>query len=257
MKKLSNKVCAYKNCSDNFKGTSGQKFCIEHRNKICRKCSEIKEESLWEKRRSLCRKCESERVSIYLKNKRLTTPDKFKTEKFKLQKREQRKNYVKKNPDKIKQYYSENKEKFKDYQKKYYLLNREKILERNKKWIESNYDRHRKINDNNMIKWRSKNSHIVAWRNIIHRVLNQFGKVKNDKTILLLGYSANDLKEHIEKQFIEGMNWDNYGLWHIDHINPVASFSKDTDISIVNSLNNLRPLWASDNLKRKKQKLKQ
>lgn len=66
MKKLSFKICVYKNCSKpNFQGTSGQKFCKEHRNKICRKCSEIKEEALWDFRTSLCRKCESERVSLY------------------------------------------------------------------------------------------------------------------------------------------------------------------------------------------------
>jgi hypothetical protein len=39
---------------------------------------------------------------------------------------------------------------------------------------------------------------------------------------------------------------------HIDHIKPLCTFSSDTPVNIVNSLENLRPLWAEDNLKRKK-----
>ena len=140
MKKLSFKICGYKNCSKpNFQGTSGQKFCKEHRNKICRKCSEIKEESLWDKRTSLCRKCESERVSLYLKNKRLSNPNVFKTDKIRTQKKEQRKKFVKAHPDKIKNYYQNNKEKIKEYSKRYYITNREIILKRNKMWSDSNY----------------------------------------------------------------------------------------------------------------------
>jgi hypothetical protein len=253
MKKLSFKFCNYKNCTNpHFEGTSGQKYCNEHRNKICRKCTQIKEDSLWNKRTSLCRKCESKRVSIYLKNKRLLQPDVFKTDKIKKQKREQRKNYIKRNPDKIKQYYNENKEKIKVYQKKYYQLNRDKLLIQNKKWINNNYYKHRKMNADNSIKWRSKNKHIVAWRNILHRVLNKFCKVKDDRTIKLLGYSAKDLKENIENKFTEGMSWDNYGKWHIDHIKMVSSFPIYTDVKIVNSLTNLRPMWAKDNLSRKR-----
>jgi len=46
------------------------------------------------------------------------------------------------------------------------------------------------------------------------------------------------------------MCWENYGDWHIDHIRPVASFDKNTLPSIVNSLDNLQPLWKEDNLKK-------
>jgi hypothetical protein len=52
--------------------------------------------------------------------------------------------------------------------------------------------------------------------------------------------------------FVEGMTWDNWGEWHIDHIIPLNTFDKDTPIEVVNSLDNLRPLWAKENLKRSK-----
>jgi len=41
------------------------------------------------------------------------------------------------------------------------------------------------------------------------------------------------------------MNWNNYGEWHIDHIKPVISFDKNTPPSVVNALENIRPLWAT------------
>lgn len=70
----------------------------------------------------------------------------------------------------------------------------------------------------------------------------------------MLGCSKQELVEHLESQFQDGMSWENYGLhgWHIDHIIPVSSF----DISEPNQLkkcfhfSNLQPLWAIDNLRK-------
>ena len=80
--------------------------------------------------------------------------------------------------------------------------------------------------------------------------LVQRGYDKTKSTSVILGYTANDLKQHIESQFAKGMSWDNYGEWHIDHIIPIARMVEFgiTDPSIVNSLDNLQPLWAEDNL---------
>src|SRR3990167_4098159 len=44
------------------------------------------------------------------------------------------------------------------------------------------------------------------------------------KTIDLLGCSIQIAREHLEKQFKDGMTWENHGVWEIDHIIPVASF---------------------------------
>lgn len=64
----------------------------------------------------------------------------------------------------------------------------------------------------------------------------------------MLKYSAEDLKKHMEYLFKEGMSWENWGEWHIDHRIPVSKFDPNTPIDIVNSLDNLQPLWAKDNL---------
>lgn len=74
--------------------------------------------------------------------------------------------------------------------------------------------------------------------------------IKEGKTNEVLGYSAKELKESIEKKFTNGMTWENWGKWHIDHIKPVSSFDKSEKMSIINSLDNLQPLWAQDNLKK-------
>jgi hypothetical protein len=64
-----------------------------------------------------------------------------------------------------------------------------------------------------------------------------------------LGYTREELKDHLESLFVDGMCWENYGDWEIDHIKPVRSFWEEgvTDPKIVNALPNLQPLWKEEN----------
>ena len=75
---------------------------------------------------------------------------------------------------------------------------------------------------------------------------------KEGRTFEILGYTKHDLKNHLESQFTEGMSFENYGEWHIDHIRPIASFNYDStehpDFKKCWALNNLQPLWAKDNM---------
>lgn len=87
--------------------------------------------------------------------------------------------------------------------------------------------------------------------------IKRLGTSKEGKTNELLGYSALELKEHIEKQFTDGMSWDNWGKWYIDHVKPVSKFDKSEKISIINSLDNLQPLWATENLTKSNKIIKQ
>ena len=61
------------------------------------------------------------------------------------------------------------------------------------------------------------------------------------------GYTAAELRAHLESLFTEGMSWDNHGRWTIDHKRPVHTFPMDADPAEINALSNLRPLWAHDN----------
>lgn len=68
----------------------------------------------------------------------------------------------------------------------------------------------------------------------------------------LLGCTIKELKLHLESQFQEGMTWENYGKWHIDHIKPCAVFdlSRTEDQKECFHFSNLQPLWAMDNLRK-------
>lgn len=67
-----------------------------------------------------------------------------------------------------------------------------------------------------------------------------------------LGYSSDQLVSHLEAQFLDGMGWDNYGAWHVDHVKPCALFdlTDAAQFSECWGLNNLAPLWAEDNIRK-------
>jgi hypothetical protein len=68
----------------------------------------------------------------------------------------------------------------------------------------------------------------------------------------ILGYTLADLMTHLELLFEEGMNWDNYGEWHIDHRMPKSWFNFETvyDVEFKKcwDINNLKPMWGSENI---------
>lgn len=98
-----------------------------------------------------------------------------------------------------------------------------------------------------------KNIFAKALRKWVERCIQ--GK-KNKRSCLYIEYTPEEFKKSIENKFKEGMNWDNYGSWHIDHIKPLCSFvfvNPDGSVNIeaikqANSLENLQPLWAKENL---------
>lgn len=77
---------------------------------------------------------------------------------------------------------------------------------------------------------------------------------KNNRTFELLGYSPEQLCKHLERLFLPGMTWENYGKkgWHVDHVVPLSVFNYETpydsDFKRAWALDNLQPLWEKDNL---------
>ena len=69
----------------------------------------------------------------------------------------------------------------------------------------------------------------------------------------LLGYTMQELRAHIERQFTKGMSWEAVarGEVEIDHIIPVSSFRigsiDDPSLRACWGLANLRPMWKRDN----------
>lgn len=64
----------------------------------------------------------------------------------------------------------------------------------------------------------------------------------------ILGIDFEGFKLYIENLFIEGMTWENFGKWHLDHKIPISWGKTEDEIIRLNHYTNLQPLWAEDNL---------
>ena len=157
-----------------------------------------------------------------------------------------------------KKYYEENKEQVKKRQKKHREENKELIKERAKKWREDNKEykkKYRKENRDAINKYfrerrdseplfklttnlRNRTSYIFKYKNI----------KKNSRTHEMLGIEWEELKVYIEDMFTDGMTWENYGEWHIDHIYPLSKAKDKKHLKELCHYTNLQPLWAKDNI---------
>jgi hypothetical protein len=90
----------------------------------------------------------------------------------------------------------------------------------------------------------------IKTRNLIRKAFDRNGFTKRSKSNDILGCSWSEFISHMEKQFKEGMTWQNRGEWHIDHIIPLATATCEDDIIRLNHFTNLRPLWAEENLRK-------
>lgn len=158
--------------------------------------------------------------------------------------KEANKRYYKNNRDKRLKYFSEwQKENF-EYRKEYLKKWRE---DNNDKWKETkrNYEKKRKSND-------PIYKLIGNFRTAIYTVLKEKNLIKYGHYFEILGYTQMDLVNHLEKKFNNGMTWDNYGEWHVDHKLPITSFNfndvNDDKFKKCWSLDNLQPMWGSENI---------
>ena len=164
------------------------------------------------------------------------------------------------NKDTIKEYHSTNSKRISDRKKKWYLKNKESIRELQKTYRENNPDYYIEYYYNNKDQVfayrrnRLKTDPLFALTCRIRRLVNititNRGYFKKSKTQEILGIDWSGLKEHFERQFVDGMNWENRDRWHIDHIIPLATAQCEDDVIRLNHYTNLQPLWAEDNIRK-------
>ena len=126
------------------------------------------------------------------------------------------------------------------------------VREDHRAWREKNKD-HVRTEHNAYLRQRRKNDpsyKIVA--NLRTRLTSLLRRGKATKcvgTVALLGCDAPHLRAHLEAAFHNGMSWDNYGEWHVDHKRPCASFDVRNPEHLRQCFHytNLQPLWAHDN----------
>lgn len=137
------------------------------------------------------------------------------------------------------QYYLDNKEKINNYSQEYYNNNREELLIKQTKYGKDNPEVRRRATakylksnpeyQNQYRKNRYNNDPQFKLRIILGNRLNEVLKknktYKTSNIITLLGCTLDELKHHLEKQFINGMSWENHGVyWEVDHIIPCDFF---------------------------------
>ena len=140
--------------------------------------------------------------------------------------------------EKSKEYRKANAESIAEYKKEYYKANAASIIEYKKEYQKTK----RKINP--MYKFR------CDVRSLTSAAFKRRKLKKGSKTQALLGCTFEELAQHLEKQFQEGMTLANHGEWHIDHIIPLASAKTKKQVEKLCHYTNLQPLWAVDNMKK-------
>lgn len=104
--------------------------------------------------------------------------------------------------------------------------------------------------------WSNQPKNKLNWavQDAVRRGLRPKICIRKSKYLDGLDFTMDELRIHLENQFDEWMNWDNHGLWHIDHIRPVASFEftsmEDEDFKKCWALENLQPLKDTENMRK-------
>jgi hypothetical protein len=102
-------------------------------------------------------------------------------------------------------------------------------------------------------KRRAENHYINTKQRISGLIRDSFNRRtelsrKNETTSQILGCSIDFFCKYIERQFKDGINWDNRSEWHLDHIIPISSAKNVSELYKLNHYTNFQPLWAKDNM---------
>lgn len=163
-------------------------------------------------------------------------------------------------------YYEENNIKS-ECGKKYYLKNKKAIQAKHKEYYQNNKEKVAERGRRNRALRQKNDTDFILKKRIRERIRDHLKRnllTKNFHTFELLGYTVDDLRQHLESQFEtnskpgkEKMSWDNMGAtWQIDHIRPCVSFNFANEDGSVNQeaikecwkLENLQPLYSEDNM---------
>ena len=134
----------------------------------------------------------------------------------------------------------------KAYMEDYYINNKDIIINKSKNYYENNKD---KIFNRLNLKYNTDINYKLS--TLLRRRMSKLitrGQ-KAGSAIRDLGCSIDHLRLHLELFWDEGMTWDNYGLWVIDHIIPLSSFDLTDRNQMLDAVRfkNLQPLWYEDN----------
>lgn len=199
---------------------------------ICRICNQDKDLLLFTKRgekyRTECKSCQSENNKKYREKNAEVLKEKVKIryeQNKEVRKQKERKRYQLK------------KEQIKAKVKDYYLSNKDKIKEQRKIYAK------KKLATDNIFKTKRN------LRNRLWYALSNKGWKKNTNFNKYIGLDdCAQLVSFLEKNFKDGMSWENYGnLWDIDHIVPLSLASTEEQLHQLCNYKNLVPMNKIEN----------
>jgi hypothetical protein len=213
----------------------------------------------------MCKSCSNERTKLYRDANKITLT-KNRRERERVCYANNTDGYREKKLARAKAYLKTpaGKEKKKATRKIYHEANKEKLARETKAWRESNKEycigyaknykeTHRKEgNERQKKKYHSDPLYKCRTlaRSAIRRVLKSKNFHKKHKTNQILKCSFEYFFYYIERQFKEGMTWENHGEWELDHAVPHSLGITAEEVIALNHYSNFQPLWKEDNLKK-------
>lgn len=181
-------------------------------------------------------------------------------------KKQYQQEYYRNNKEKIKkknrEYYKANKEKIREQQKRYYDENKDRVSESHARYYSANREKVRAYQERYYRKYkdiihtrRMSKLHSSPYERMIKNLrtrLSSFVRYKSKKTKELIGCDREHFMRHLEVQFKEGMTWDNYGEWVLDHHIPITAFNLENkkEFEACWHFSNIKPMWARDNMRK-------
>lgn len=255
--------------------------------KLCKYCNEIKTIENFSRNKLIkdgflnkCKDCEriyriNNQKHIKERNKKYIIDNneclKEKSKKYRTNNKEniskQKKEYYLNNKEKIKTYgkrwIKDNKERNKKVRHEKYLRNKDKVIQYARDYRKKNIDKVREYHRNYVKNKRATNPHYAIQHRLRNRLIVALRKHKGKKQaslVELVGCNLEQLKLHIENQFTNTMNWQEFfnGNIVIDHIKPCCSFdlTKLEEQKACFHYTNLQPLWEKDNRSKLSQDIK-
>lgn len=131
---------------------------------------------------------------------------------------------------------------------KYTTEHFDEVKENKKRWRVNNKD---KLSD--LQRERLENPSIKIGHKIrvhLNRVIRS--NWKQGWIFEVLGCNRETFLKHVESKFQDGMSWENYGEWELDHIKPLIrhDLTEPESLKIIGRYDNIQPLWAVENRKK-------
>lgn len=189
-----------------------------------------------------------ERLREYVNRKRRENPD--------IRRKERERNREKIRAKKRADYLKDGGARAKLKAKLWKAQNPERARELQSMWRSNNPDRHKASKRKHYERKKSNPHGAISIRmgRAVYLALRHKGGKRKCRWEKVLGFTAEQLRAHLESKFQPGMSWEAYlrGDIHTDHIRPISWFKYDSmdhpDFKKCWCLDNLQPLWAKDNI---------